>query len=75
MAGKNVTLTLDKDLQAAAQDALQVFLDGHPNASGGAVVALDVEDGGVLAMASLPGYDRRHFPNSMGHWPRTRGIR
>lgn len=66
VAGKNVTLTLDKDLQAAAQDALQAFLDGHPNASGGAVVALDVEDGGVLAMASLPGYDPETFSKQYG---------
>lgn len=66
VAGKNVTLTLDKDLQAAAQDALQAFLDGHPNASGGAVVALDVEDGGVLAMVSLPGYDPETFSKQYG---------
>lgn len=66
VAGKNVTLTLDKDLQAAAQDALQAFLDGHPKASGGAVVALDVEDGGVLAMASLPGYDPETFSKQYG---------
>ena len=59
--GKDVTLTLDKDLQAAARSALQAFLDSHPQATGGAVAALDVSDGGVLAMVSLPDYDTATF--------------
>ncbi len=74
VAGKNVTLTLDKDLQAAAQDALQAFLDGHPNASGGAVVALDVEDGGVLAMVSLPGYAPETFSKQYGALAQDEGY-
>ena len=59
--GKDVTLTLDKDLQAAARAALQAFLDRYPQATGGAVAALDVSDGGVLAMVSLPDYDTATF--------------
>ena len=59
--GRNVTLTLDKRLQETAQTALADFLAEHPNAGGGAVVALDATDGGVLAMASLPGYDPAVF--------------
>lgn len=59
--GQDVTLTLDRDLQAAARTALQTFLDRHPRATGGAVVALDVADGGVLAMVSLPDYDTATF--------------
>ncbi|MDO4516257.1 MAG: penicillin-binding transpeptidase domain-containing protein [Bacillota bacterium] len=59
--GRDVTLTLDKDLQAAARAALQSFLDRHPQATGGAAVALDVSDGGVLAMVSLPDYDTAAF--------------
>lgn len=59
--GQDVTLTLDRDLQAAARTALQTFLDRHPRATGGAVVALDVDDGGVLAMVSLPDYDTATF--------------
>ena len=73
VAGKNVTLTLDKNLQEAAQSALQKFLDGHPNAGGGAVVALDVEDGGVLAMASLPGYDPGAFSKQYGELAQDEG--
>ena len=59
--GKDVTLTLDKDLQEVARKALQDFLDSHPQSTGGAVVALDVSDGGVLAMVSLPDYDTASF--------------
>ncbi|HIY06581.1 MAG TPA: hypothetical protein H9844_05825 [Candidatus Evtepia faecigallinarum] len=60
-AGKDVTLTLDRTLQQSAQEAMTTFLDEHPNAAGGALVALDVSDGGVLAMVSLPGYDEATF--------------
>ena len=59
--GQNVTLTLDWDLQEAAQEALSEFLDTHPQATGGAAAVLDVRDGGVLALASQPGYDPETF--------------
>ena len=54
--GRNVYLTLDLELQAAAEDAL-----GERR---GAVVALDPRNGQVLALASMPGYDPNLF--SMG---------
>lgn len=60
-AGRDVTLTLDWDLQTAAEEALAAFLDSHPQSTGGALVALDVNDGGVLAMVSQPGYDGATF--------------
>lgn len=58
--GQDVTLTLDKDLQGVTQQALGEFLAAH-DCPGGAAVVLDVSDGGVLAMASLPGYDTAAF--------------
>ena len=61
--GQDVTLTLDKDLQTALQTALGDFLSAN-NCPGGAGVVLDVADGGVLAMASLPGYDTDDFSAS-----------
>lgn len=61
LAGRDVTLTLDWDLQTAAEEALAAFLDSHPQSTGGALVALDVNDGGVLAMVSQPGYDEATF--------------
>lgn len=60
-AGQDVRLTLDRDLQETAQEALQAFLDSHPQSTGGALVALDISDGGVLAMVSQPGYDTATF--------------
>lgn len=54
--GRNVYLTLDLELQAAAEDAL-----GERR---GAIVALDPRNGQVLALASMPGYDPNLF--SMG---------
>lgn len=59
--GQDVTLTLDSTLQETARRGLADFLADHPNASGGAVVVLDVSDGGVLAMVSLPDYDPESF--------------
>ena len=55
--GTDVTLTLDRDLQRAARSALADYLDAHPAAGGGAAAVLDVADGGVLALVSLPDYD------------------
>ena len=52
-AGQDVTLTLDLDLQKAAQQAL-----GDRR---GAIVALDPNDGAVLAMVSNPSFDPNIF--------------
>lgn len=65
-AGRDVTLTLDRDLQKAAEEAMAAFLADHPAAVGGALVALDVTDGGVLAMVSQPGYDPAAFSAAYG---------
>ena len=52
-AGQDVTLTLDLDLQKAAQQAL-----GDRQ---GAIVALDPNDGAVLALVSNPSFDPNIF--------------
>ena len=52
-AGKDVTLTIDLDLQKSAEAAL-----GERK---GAIVALNPQDGSVLAMASYPGFDPNIF--------------
>lgn len=57
--GDDLTLTLDLDLQMAAIEAL----GDHP----GAVVALDIETGGVLALVSKPGFDPNRFVNGISH--------
>ena len=60
-AGRDVTLTLDRDLQAAAGGALAGFLDRHPQATGGAWWPWMSGTAGVLAMVSQPGYDAASF--------------
>src|SRR4029077_2762838 len=59
--GLTVRLTLDADLQRAAEKALSYGIglaqaDGEWAAHGGAIVAMDPNDGSILAMASSPGY-------------------
>ena len=51
--GNNVVLTLDKEVQQTAFEALQ--------GKEGAIVALDVSNGAVLAMASTPAFDPNVF--------------
>jgi penicillin-binding protein 2 len=60
-AGYALRLTLDIRLQRAAEEALRYGIDlAHETdnwaANGGAIVALDPDDGAVLAMASAPTY-------------------
>ncbi len=53
VAGRNLQLTLDLDLQAAAELAME--------GKRGAVVAIDPRNGEVLAMVSRPAYDPNRF--------------
>ena len=53
IAGKNITLYLDSQLQIVAEEALGNFR--------GAVVAIDPNTGGILAMVSKPGFDPNLF--------------
>jgi penicillin-binding protein 2 len=57
VAGRSLYLTLDAGLQKVAQDAL--------GEEAGAVVVLDLRDGGVLAMYSSPSYDPNLFLNRL----------
>lgn len=71
--GQTVQLTIDKDVQAAAEKALDdkmAELRANPyaqigsnttNATRGAAVAIDVNTGAVIALASRPGYDPNWF--------------
>jgi penicillin-binding protein 2 len=59
--GSSVRLTIDIELQRAAERALRYGIETAQeneayNADGGALVALDPQDGAVLAMASTPTY-------------------
>lgn len=64
--GRDVVLTIDLEAQKVAEKALaDAMTDAHkqkfPKAKAGAVVALDVNTGEVLAMASAPTYDPTVF--------------
>ncbi|HTB86282.1 MAG TPA: penicillin-binding transpeptidase domain-containing protein [Candidatus Sulfotelmatobacter sp.] len=66
--GADVTLTVDLDLQRAAEDALANAIQNKykGNEVNGAVVVMDVRTGDVLAMASWPVFDPNNFAQG---WP------
>ncbi len=55
--GQNVVLTVDLDIQKAAEAALGAVRDNIH----GALVVMDPRNGDILAMASAPGYNPNHF--------------
>jgi penicillin-binding protein 2 len=64
--GESIKLTLDIELQRAAEQALvygihKANLNGQWAANGGAIVALDPHDGSILALASNPTYDPKIY--------------
>jgi penicillin-binding protein 2 len=75
--GDTVFLTIDYKLQKVAEDALKQTLEtiqkgdksknviSYPNATSGAVVALDINSGRVLALASNPTYDPNLFASGI----------
>jgi len=76
LKGNDVRLTIDGDLQLAAERALEDGIryarasecGGCWNANGGAVVALDAHTGEMLALASNPMYDPRIFSGKPNPW-------
>jgi penicillin-binding protein 2 len=59
--GHTLKLSLDLGLQQAAQQALAQAIAGNPPASAGAFVALNPDNGEVLAMGSSPTFDPNIF--------------
>ena len=64
--GNNIHLTINKDVQYAAEQAMKDTLERlrssiAPNATRGAVVAIEVKTGRVIAMVSYPDYDPNIF--------------
>ncbi len=63
IAGKDVWLSIDIDLQVAAEDSLAEYVERYSEneSAGGAFVAIDPKTNGVLVMASYPTYDLTTF--------------
>ncbi|MBV9001853.1 MAG: penicillin-binding protein 2 [Solirubrobacterales bacterium] len=61
VAGSNLKLSLDANLEAVAQQALQQSIDSNYPANGGAYVAMNPENGRIYAMGSLPTYNANLF--------------
>jgi len=64
--GFDVSLTIDIDLQIEADRIIAEVIEsshhrGYPHANAGAIVCLDIEDGGILASASFPTYYPSEF--------------
>lgn len=59
--GNSIVLTIDANLQKAAQDALETNVKSAASkgtgSTSGAAVAIDVKTGEILAAASYPGFD------------------
>src|SRR5919106_2031364 len=74
--GNDVRLTIDLELQLAAERALEDGIQiarnaqcyGCWNANGGAIVAMDARNGEVLALASNPTFDPRVFVGKPNPW-------
>lgn len=71
IAGRNVRLTLDVELQAAAQEALTRRINivnseaGRVITQSGVVIAMNPRTGEVLSMVSWPTYDNTRFARSI----------
>ncbi len=65
VAGQNLRLSLDANLQRAGQAALQQSIDDNPPANGGAFVALNPVNGQVYAMGSNPTFNPTIFTKAI----------
>lgn len=59
--GSDLTLTLDATIQYYLEKGLESMMDTFSAANGVSGVVMDVNSGGVLAMASYPNYDLNDF--------------
>jgi cell division protein FtsI (penicillin-binding protein 3) len=71
--GATVQLTIDRAIQAAVDRALADAVAAHDARSGVAIV-LDVETGGILAMASWPTYDPNEPGDAVARQARNRAV-
>jgi cell division protein FtsI (penicillin-binding protein 3) len=71
--GRDVFLTLDHTLQAKVESVLRSTVQKW-HAAGGTAVVLDPRTGGVLAMASAPGFDANIYAKVSSSLQRNRAV-
>ena len=59
--GSSLVLTLHTNVQYALEKGLESMLDKYDAANGGTGIVMDVNTGGIVAMASYPNYDPGDF--------------
>lgn len=60
VAGRSYVLTLDRGLQAVAQEALKQAVETN-RAESGSIIVMDVKTGAIKAMVNYPDYDPNNF--------------
>ncbi|MGH2546048.1 MAG: peptidoglycan D,D-transpeptidase FtsI family protein [Actinomycetota bacterium] len=71
--GRDLVLTIDKDLQYFTERALGRAVEQN-GALGGTVIVLDPSTGDVLAMATNPAFDANAFTDAPAFVTRNRGV-
>jgi cell division protein FtsI (penicillin-binding protein 3) len=71
--GRNVYLTIDRNIQANAEQVLRATVRKWSAKSASAIV-LDPRTGAILAMATQPGYDANRFPSVPSDLQRNRTV-
>lgn len=73
IAGADVQLTIDRDIQFVAQEAIQGVVQ-RSGASSATAVVIDVQTGKILAMATAPDFDPNRLTQSLPEERRNRAI-
>ncbi len=71
--GKNIVLTVDRNIQSYVEQALKKGLD-KVNAHHGSVVVMDPKTGAVMAMANLPTFDPAHYSQNTDYSAFQNGV-
>ncbi|MEI7760052.1 MAG: penicillin-binding protein 2 [Thermoleophilia bacterium] len=71
--GRNVTLTIDHQIQANAEQVIERYVRQF-GARGAAAIVMDPRTGAILAMANYPTFDANHFSTASPDARRNRAV-